>query len=568
MQTGKSTQNQNMLTRHKFIELAGKSALALGFGGAMSLVTGGCFANNNNGGNATGQQSGSAATASVTGSADEVVISMPKTCEPSAGFDPFVSWGCGEHVHEPLIQSTLITTNASMGFENDLATSYTCSSDGLTWTFNIRSDAYFSNGNKLTARDVAYTINGIKAYEASECDLTYVESAQATNDTTCVVKLKKPFNAFLYTLAVVGIVPDGAHDVNYGTNPIGSGRYMLEQWEVGQQVILKANPNYYGAAPTIKRVVVVFMDEAPSLAAAQAKQVDVAYTSCTYANQTVQGYVLNSYSSVDSRGVSLPTESAGKTKTYRGKTYACGNNVTSDVALRRAINYATNRTQLINHVLEGYGSAAYSVAEGMPWASADMQCEVNAGAAKKLLEDAGWKLNSSSSIREKDGVKASFTLYYAATDSVRQAMAEEFANQMQEVGIEVNPKGTSWDEIYEHEFSDPVLWGWGTNSPVETYNILYSGGVCNYSNYSNETVDAHLNDALAKTSVEDSYDDYKLAMWDGTEGVSPAGAATWVWFANVAHLYFVANGLNVSQQKPHPHGHGWSLLNNVDTWHW
>ena len=56
--------------------------------------------------------------------------------------------------------------------------------------------------------------------------------------------MEKPFNALLYTLAVVGIVPEHAYGDTYGDNPIGSGRYMLEQWDKGQQVILKANPDY------------------------------------------------------------------------------------------------------------------------------------------------------------------------------------------------------------------------------------------------------------------------------------------------------------------------------------
>ncbi len=76
--------------------------------------------------------------------------------EPAAGFDPLFSWGCARHVHEPLIQSTLITTDADLNFVNDLATSYECSSDGLTWTFHIRDDAHFTDGEQLTAHDVAF----------------------------------------------------------------------------------------------------------------------------------------------------------------------------------------------------------------------------------------------------------------------------------------------------------------------------------------------------------------------------------------------------------------------------
>lgn len=543
------------LSRRSFVQVAGVSAAALGFGGVLSACAGG----------QEGTESGSGAVGGEH--ASQVTVSMPASSEPAAGFDPFVSWGCGEHVHEPLIQSTLLTTKADMGFENDLATAYSCSDDGLTWTFTIRTDAKFTNGNALTAHDVAYTINGVAASEASECDLTMVDKAVATDDVTCEVHLNKPFNALLYTLAVIGIVPDGGHGADYGSNPVGSGRYVLEQWDRGQQVILRANPDYYGEKPNIERVVVVFMEEDASLAAARSGQVDVAYTSATFASQQPAGYDLLNCASVDSRGISLPAVVPGGTKVQTGETYPTGNAVTQDVAVRRAINYGVDRQALIDHVLNGFGEVAYSVGDNMPWSSPDMRCETDVARAKALLDEAGWTAGADGT-RAKDGVPAAFDLYYSASDTVRQAIAMEFANQMSELGIKVNPKGASWDDIYRHQFSDPVVWGWGSNSPIETYNLTYSTGNGNYACYENAAVDAHLDAALANPVVADSYDEWKLAMWDGENGVAPQGAATWVWFANVDHLYFVADGLQVAQQKPHPHGHGWSLVNNVDQWSW
>ena len=540
-------------SRRTFLQVAGVSAAAVGFGGVLSACAGGSNAG-----------SGSAASGEH---ASQVTVSMPVSSEPDAGFDPFVSWGCGEHVHEPLIQSTLLTTKADMGFENDLATAYSCSDDGLIWTFTIRTDAKFTNGKLVTAHDVAYTINGVANNEASECDLTMVDKAVAVDDETCEVHLNKPFNALLYTLAVIGIVPDGGHDADYGSNPVGSGRYMLEQWDRGQQVILKANPDYYGEAPKIERVVVVFMEEDASLAAARSGQVDVAFTTATFADQQPKGYDLLNCASVDSRGISLPTIAPGATKKQTGEEYPAGNAVTQDLALRRAINYGVKRQALIDNVLNGYGQIAYSVGDNMPWSSEAMKCEEDLARAKALLDEAGW-VAGADGVRAKDGVTAAFDLYYASSDSVRQAIAMEFANQMNELGIKETPKGASWDDIYQHQFSDPVVWGWGSNSPIEVYNLNYSTGNGNYSCYENAAVDAHLNAALANPVVADSYDEWKLAMWDGENGPAPQGDATWVWFANVDHLYFVAEGLKVAEQKPHPHGHGWSIVNNVDKWSW
>lgn len=546
------------MSRRGFAKMTATGAMALSLGGILSACAGGSQGS-------TGPSD--ASTGTGPNGESQVIITMTPSSEPSAGFDPFISWGCGEHVHEPLIQSTLITTDANLEFVNDLATSYECSDDGMEWTFVIRDDVKFTDGEPLTAEDVAFTINGIKESAASQVDLTMVNEAVAVDDTTVVIKMAKPFNALLYTLAVVGIVPAHAHDENYGSNPIGSGRYMLEQWDRGQQVILRANPDYYGDAPLMERVVVLFVEEDASLAAAQAGQADVAYTSATLAAGVPQGYTLLNCASVDSRGISLPVVEPGGTIEHQGAEYPTGNAVTCDLALRRAINYAVDRQAVADHVLNGYGRVAYSVSDGMPWSSDDMKCERDVEAAQEMLADAGWIMGDDGVLAKGD-VRAEFDLYYAAGDSVRQAIANEFASQMEEIGIKANVIGDSWDVLYQHQFSDPIVWGWGSNSPIEVYNLNYSDGSGNYACLDNASVDYYLDEALAQPRVEDSYDYWKSAQWDGETGFAPRGDASWVWFVNVDHLYFMRDGLTVAEQKPHPHGHGWSLANNVDRWSW
>ena len=543
------------LTRRGFLSAAGACA-----GLAASAALAGC----------AGRQGAGGSSDSVVTSkgSTQVVIAMNPTSEPAAGFDPLVAWGCGEHVHEPLIQSTLITTDEDLNFVNDLATDYLCSSDGLVWTFTIRDDVVFSDGEPLSARDVAFTVNGVIDSAMSEADLSMVDRAVAVSDTVVELHLNKPHNALLYTLAVLGIVPEHAYGPEYGRNPIGSGRYVLERWDKGQQVIFTANPTYYGRKPSMERVVVVFMDEDAALAAVQKGEVDIAYTYATHARQAFEGYELAAYKTVDSRGVSLPSVPAGGTKLVEGDmAFNTGNDVTADVAVRRAINCGLDRDAVIEHVLDGYGKVAYSVGDGMPWSSPDMKVELDREKAARLLDEAGWK-RGEDGVRSRDGVRAAFDIWYSSDDSVRQALANEFANQMAELGLEVTPRGGSWDEIYLHQFSQPVLWGWGSNSPVEVYELNYSTGWGNYSCYESEITDAYLDEALAQTDVEASYEYWRKAMWDGVEGVAPQGAATWAWIANVDHLYFKREGLDVAHQKPHPHGHGWSLVNNVDAWSW
>lgn len=504
---------------------------------------------------------------SAVGPKSAVTVAMSPDSEPASGFDPCIDWGCGEHVHEPLVQSTLIVTNKDMEFENDLAVSYDCSADNLVWTFEIRDDVRFSDGEPLTASDVAFTINTIRTSEQAQADLSMVKDAVATSDTLVEIHLSKPYNALLYTLAVMGVVPEHAYGPKYGEKPVGSGRYLMKQWDRGQQVIFEANPEYYGDKPNIKQLTVVFMDEDAALAAVKGGSVDVAYTSPTHADQKVTDYGLEAYKTVDSRGLNLPVIPAGSVKTDAGKEYAAGNDVTCSLEMRRAINMAIDRDAFIDQVLNGHGTPAYSIGDGMPWASDDMKLKTDVDGAKSLLDRAGWKLGDDG-VRQKDGVRAELTLYYTAGDSARQAMANEFANQMKEIGVKVTPAGESWDEIYEHQFTDPVMWGWGSNSPSDVYEINYSKGTMNYACYASDTTDAYLDQALAQPEVAASYPFWHKAQWDGQEGIAPQGAATWVWLANVDHLYWVRKGLHVAEQKLQPHGHGWSVVNNVDAWNW
>lgn len=495
-----------------------------------------------------------------------VVIAMDPNSEPEAGFDPAFGWGAGEHVHEPLIQSTLTVTNTNLTIDYDLATDYSVSEDGLLWTVHIRDDVKFTDGEPLTARDVAFTYNTVKE-SSSVNDFTMLDHAEALDDTTVVFHMTRPFSIWPYTMAVVGIVPEHAYDsASYGSNPIGSGRYILKQWDKGQQVILDANPDYYGEQPNMQRVTIVFMEEDAAFLAAQAGEVDLAYTSATYSDQTVEGYSLASYESVDNRGFNLPA--VPEQTTESGETI--GNDFTADVQVRRAINIGVDREEMIDHVLNGYGSPAYSVCDQMPWYNSASEVTYDPEKAKSLLDEAGWKTGEDG-IREKDGVKAELNLLYATGDSVRQALAADFAEQLKELGISCTLEGVGWDTAYDRAQSDPLIWGWGAHTPMELYNIYHTigdTGLAQYSPYSNSTVDAYMDQALASSDLEVSYDLWQKAQWDGTTGVTQDGDIPWVWLVNIDHLYWVADGLQVAEQKIHPHGHGWSIVNNVDQWSW
>ena len=505
------------------------------------------------------QQSNSAA-----GVKDSVVIAIgsePETLDPTKG------WG---HGNAPIVQSTLVKYNSELNFENDLATGYELSDDGLVWTFTLRDDAYFTDGEKLTAADVAFTLETAKAAQGS-VDLTYMESAVAKDDSTVVVTLSKPTSILLNTLASVGIVPEHAYGEDYGVDPIGSGPYKFVEWRAQEQIVFTANENYYGGEPAIKKVTIVFMSEDAALAAVQSGQVDVAYSTATLGSTAVEGYHVEELTSADNRGFTLPVlPDEGKTSESGAPI---GNDVTSKLEIRQAIAYAIDRQQVAEVALNGFGRPAYSENDGMPWNNPEVVIETDVDYAKKLLADAGWVDTDGDGIVEKDGLKAEFNCVYPSGDSVRQAVAMAAAEQVLAVGIKINVEGTSWDDIMKRMFSEAVMMGWGSAIPNETYYLYRSEGALlddfyNPEGYMNETTDAYLAAAMEALTPEEANKNWQLVQWDGSTGTAMKGECPWVWIVNLDHVTFVRDGLSIGEQSIHPHGHGVPLIQNLQDWEW
>lgn len=501
---------------------------------------------------------------SENGAGDSVIVAMGPNSEPEAGFDPAYGWGAGEHVHEPLIQSTLTVTNPDLSIGYDLAVDMQVSEDGMTWTVTIRDDVKFTDGEPLTASDVAFTYNTVKD-TSSVNDFTMLKEATAVNDTTVEFHMSQAYSIWPYTMAIVGIVPEHAYGPDYGEHPIGSGRYLMKQWDKGQQIIFEANPDYYGEEIKMKRVTVVFMEEDAAFAAAKAGQVDLAYTAAAYSDQSIDGYELLSFETVDNRGFNLPAVPAGTD----AQGNVIGNDFTSDPEVRRAINIGLDRQEMLENVVNGYGTPAYSVCDKMPWYNSAAEVEYDQEEAKTILEEAGWK-EGSDGIREKNGVRAAFNLLYPASDSLRQALAADTQNQLKELGIEVTIEGVGWDTAYDRAQAEPLMWGWGAHSPMELYNIYHTleDGLAGFSPYANETVDRYMDEALAAGDLDTAYELWQKAQWDGTTGITQEGDIPWIWLVNIDHLYWSRENLKVAEQKLHPHGHGWSIVNNVDQWIW
>ncbi|SHN22376.1 ABC transporter substrate-binding protein [Gracilibacillus kekensis] len=493
---------------------------------------------------------------------NEKTLTLAIGGEPDNGFDPTTGWG---RYGSALFQSTLLAYNKDLEITYDLATDYHVSEDGRSWTVALREDATFSDGESVTADDVIFTFETAQQAQ-SIVDVANIAKIEKVNDFELIFHLSEPQSTFVHTLQTLGIVPEHAYDSGYSQNPIGSGPYQLVEWRKGEQLMVESNPHYYGKEPEFKQLTFLFVGEDQALAAAKAGQVDVLSVPITMSNQEIEGMNRLSLQSVDNRGVMLPFPPASTNE----EGEQIGNDITSDLAIRRALNYAVDRQAIVDGVLDGEGTVAYSSVDQLPWQNPEVIIEDgDPNKAEQILLEAGWQ-RGPDDVFEKDGKKASLTLYYPTDDQMRQSLSLVFADMATEFGIEVKTKGASWNEIEKQMHEHPVMMGWGSHNPLELYSLYHSDirGMAYYNAnyYQNEKVDHYLEQALAASSEEDAYKYWKLAQWDGETGMSVLGDAPWVWLVNLNHIYFINEQVEIGEQKVQPHGHGWPITDFITDW--
>ena len=481
--------------------------------------------------------------------------------EPEFGFDPMHGWGYHDSGTEPLIQSTILKRDKDNNFVNDLATDYDISSDFKKYTVTIRDDVNFTDGSKLTADDVAFSYN--KAKELGEgADLSSMKEAKA-NGNKVVFTLDKSDSTFINKLTDVGIVPEANYNEDsYGQNPIGSGPYKLAQWDKGQQYILEKNPDYYGEEPYFEKITNLFLDSDAAFAAVKNGDVDIAEVPVAYANETVDGYHMEYFNSIDVRGISLPTQmDEGKVSE---DNVTIGNNVTGDPAIREALNVGIDREALLDGALNGYGDVNYNgVADQLAWSFDSNMKDGDVDQAKQVLEQAGWKDTDNDGIVEKDGQKASFSVYYNSAATERQAIAVAVAEQAKEIGIEIEPVGGSWDDIDPNKYSQGVVWGFGSADPMEIQHQYDSRvAAVGYDNPEalNDTAVDSLIDAAMAQEANSSYATWSQAAQQANSNYP------FLWIGTMDYTYFVSDDLDISNDTALIYPHGGDIWGNIYDW--
>lgn len=494
--------------------------------------------------------------------ADTLVISIGSDMD-GGNYDPCQGYGT---LGYGIFHTALLKITTDVQTECDLAAEYAVSDDGLVYTFTIRDDVKFSDGEPLTPEDVVFTYETAKK-SGSSVDLTMMEKVEIA-DGKVQFTLNKPYSPFIRTIALLGIVPKHAYSAAYASNPIGTGPFRVKQLDVGQQLIVEPNEHYYGAQSPFLQITFLSIDEEAALAAAKSGQLDVVMVNPEYAAEHVDGMHIESFKTADNRGFNLPTipeitNSAGVT---------VGNNITVDPAVRAALNIGINRREIIDHALNGIGTASWVRFEGLPWANEEPGLtDGQAAQARSLLEEAGWVDSDGDGIREKNGVKCEFRVTGRTDDLQRYNLAVALSENARQLGINIIAEATDWATCKELARSTPTCIGTGDYSYIDVYNAFHSSfagadivSLSNTSMYANPIVDGYLDAMLAATSESEAIKLCKQAQFDGAAGANVD--FPYLWLVNIDHTYFVRDGLSLGTQRIHPHGHGAPVIQNLNEW--
>ena len=493
---------------------------------------------------------------------NEIVVSMGKYIV-NGGYDPTAGWGTW--APDP-IHSALFTHDKDNKLVKELATDMQVSEDGLRYTVAIRDDVKFSDGKPLTAEAVAFTFETAKN-AGGAVDLSYMESVKVIDATHVEFVLNRAWSVFPETLSTVGIVAPHAYGPDYGSKPVGSGPWKVSSFQKEQQLILEPNEYYYGTKPKLKKITVIHIGEDAALAAAQSGQVDILFVDPEFTKNPVKGMKVLNLETIDSFTINMPMDPEREENGM-----IVGNNVTSDPAIRHALNIGVSRETIIKNALGGFGVPTFTYSKHLPWASRELDVkDGRVEEAKVLLEEAGWKDTDGDGIREKNGVKAEFIINGRSNDLQRYNTAVAFADEAKKLGINIIAKSTAWSEARKIARNQPTVWAFGDYSAQSLYNYFHSSQIGlnvinNPAMYNNPVVDAHIEAAMAATSAEEADRIFRLSQWDGVTG--PKEDLPYIWVANCNLAYLVNENLDLGSLRIGERGQGMGIVYNMEEWQW
>ena len=423
----------------------------------------------------------------VTGS-----IGEPRTLVPILASDSASGAICG------LIFNGLVKYDKDLRLVGDLARSWEVSEDGLEITFYLRDGVRWHDGTPFTARDVEFTYKSLIDPDVRtpySGDFKMVKALEVIDERTLRVLYREVFSPGLSSWGM-NIMPrhllegEDLNNTGFGRDPVGTGPYRFKSWKTGEKIELISNHDYFEHRPYIDRYIYrIIPDQATLFLELRSGGVDyVSLTPLQFDRQTESRFFKENFQK-------FKFPSFGYT--YMG--YNLKDPRFQDLKVRKAINYAVNKQEIIRGVLLGLGSVATGPFLPESWAynKAVASVEYDPERARILLEEAGWLDRDGDGILEKDGMKFSFTIITNQGNEQRRMTLEIIQRRLKEVGIEVRIKIIEWSafvsEFIDKRRFDAVLLGWSLSLDPDMYDIWHSSktkeGEFNFVGYSNHEID-------------------------------------------------------------------------------
>lgn len=284
---------------------------------------------------------------------DAIILRAP---DDIPSFDPAKQQGFGQSYLFRQMYDTLVIVDSVTGeIVGSVAESYDISEDGKTYTFHLRDDVRFTNGETLSSEDVVFTMERAKKSSYIKSKMTGVESFTAPDSTTVVVTLENPSALFLKHMTSLFLVSKNVMEAagdSYDDHPVGTGPYMYDSYKLGDQLKFVRNDDYFKGAPSIKYLIAkIITDEATATIALQSGDVDY----CEIAMSELENVLGDDSIAIHEEASSMSYFLVLNLK----------RDIFKDVNVRHALACACDSQFIVDTALSGNGSVACSVLNGI-----------------------------------------------------------------------------------------------------------------------------------------------------------------------------------------------------------
>ncbi len=404
------------------------------------------------------------------------------------------------------VYAGLVRADENLQMQPYIAEDWEYSEDGLEWTFFLRDDVYFHDGEQLTSADVAYTFEAIlhPEYTGARASLYQaIDEVQTPDEYTVRFILSEPFAPLLSNLTV-GILPSHLfrdtpiaqmRELDVNLEPVGSGPYTLQEWESGQYIILQANRDFFLEGPYIEQVTVrMYGDEQVMLASLEAGEIDL----------------LGSIppDDVDRMMDEYPDQFTFHHLQDNGYSYIGlkqTDPILQDVRVRQALMLGIDRQGMVDNLLNGQGTVMHANIPPFSWAyNEDLNAyEHNPDAAIELLQEAGWTNVGPDGIRRNAaGERLQIQVVTSTGNRLREDTLLIAQQELIDIGVDLQPDFYEWSVLLNQyldvaQFQAYML-GWSLGLDPDCYIYFHSseavnedGNLVGYNDveYSNSEVD-------------------------------------------------------------------------------